>query len=86
MGTSTNPNERKRTKIKRVRMENMRMTRRAYLTLKVMMAQPENPNPVAMQSFASNMFLATEAVASTAIEHPEWDMDEEREFVEWERG
>lgn len=27
---------------------------------------------------------ATEAVTSTAAEHPEWDMDEEHTFAEWE--
>ena len=31
-----------------------------------------------------NSFLASEAVASTAIEHPEWDMDERRTWEEWE--
>lgn len=30
------------------------------------------------------MMLAMEAVASTAIEHPEWDMDEELTWAEWE--
>lgn len=28
--------------------------------------------------------LATEAVSSTALEHPEWDMDEEKTLTEWE--
>lgn len=28
--------------------------------------------------------IIAEAVASTAIEHPEWDMDEQRTFDEWE--
>lgn len=32
----------------------------------------------------ANGFLAAEAVASTAIEHPEWDMEEERTWDEWE--
>lgn len=31
----------------------------------------------------TNLFLAKEAVASTAIEHPEWDMDEEMTWAEW---
>lgn len=30
--------------------------------------------------------LISEAVASTAMEHPEWDMDEERTWDEWEGG
>lgn len=28
---------------------------------------------------------AVEAVNSTAIEHPEWDLDERRTFDEWEK-
>lgn len=27
--------------------------------------------------------VATEAVASTAIEHPEWDMEQRRTWDEW---
>jgi hypothetical protein len=30
------------------------------------------------------VFMAAEAVASTAVEHPEWDMDERRTWREWE--
>jgi len=30
-------------------------------------------------------FLAIEAVATTAIEHPEWDMEEKRTWRHWER-
>lgn len=29
------------------------------------------------------MALAIEAVASTALEHPEWDMDEQMTWAEW---
>lgn len=47
------------------------MTRRRYLMLK------------AMESGAG-LFVAAEAVSSVAIEHPEWNMDEERTFEEWE--
>ena len=32
-----------------------------------------------------DIFMATEAVHSTAIEHPEWDLDEERTWEEWEK-
>lgn len=32
-----------------------------------------------------DVFMAIEAVASTAIEHPEWDMDERRTWDEWVR-
>ena len=28
--------------------------------------------------------VAADAVASTAIEHPEWDLDEKRTWDEWE--
>ena len=34
----------------------------------------------------ANVILAAEAVASTALEHPEWDMDERRTWAEWERA
>ena len=54
----------------------MRMTRRAYLTFKAIEGGKGEVG----------WALATEAVASTAIEHPEWDMNEEREFVEWEKS
>ena len=34
-----------------------------------------------------DIFAATEAVSSTAIEHPEWDMDGERHtWDQWDRG
>ena len=32
----------------------------------------------------ADIWTAMEAVSSTAIEHPEWDMDERRIFDEWE--
>jgi hypothetical protein len=47
-------------------------TRRQYLTMKAVEA-------------GFNLFVAAEAVASTAIEHPERDYDEERTWEEWER-
>lgn len=34
----------------------------------------------------ADVFTAMEAVASTAIEHPEWDMDERRTWDEWVNG
>lgn len=49
-----------------------KITRRMFLVLRVM----GDGVPVS---------LATEAVASTAIEHPEWDMDERATLIEWER-
>lgn len=45
-------------------------TRRRWLTCQAMLA-------------GANIWLAVEAVATTAIEHPEWDMDEERTWAEW---
>lgn len=48
------------------------ITRRAYLTLRAMQA-------------GADLFVAMEAVASTAIEHPEWDMDLKRTYAEWEQ-
>lgn len=47
------------------------LTRRNYLISKVSLA-------------GAHWILATEAVASTAIEHPEWDMDEQKTWTEWE--
>lgn len=48
------------------------MTRRHFLVYK------------AMQDTDCGIMLAIEAVASTAIEHPEWDMDELRTLQQWE--
>jgi hypothetical protein len=31
------------------------------------------------------VFSAVEAVSSTALEHPDWDMDETFTWAEWER-
>lgn len=47
------------------------MTRREYLTRKALLA-------------GTDVWIVTEAVASTALAHPEWDMDEERTWDEWE--
>jgi hypothetical protein len=49
----------------------MRMRRRTWLIMSAMHA-------------GADMFMAREAVASVAIEHPEWDMDEERTWSEWQ--
>lgn len=38
----------------------------------------------AMELTRCTPLLAAEAVASTAIEHPEWNMDEKRTWEEWE--
>ena len=54
-----------------------RLTRRRYLILKAC----QSVHPREATAFA---FIAAEAVASTAIEHPEWDMDEVRSWDEWE--
>ena len=48
------------------------ITRRRYLVIRALMG-------------GADVILATEAVASTAIEHPEWDMEERRTWDEWER-
>lgn len=47
------------------------LTRRQYLTAVAILG-------------GAQYLLAIEAVASTAIEHPEWDMDEQRTWGEWE--
>lgn len=54
------------------------VSRRTYLELKAM--QEHAPADFGL----AGVFLAIEAVASTAIEHPEWDMDERRTWAEWE--
>jgi hypothetical protein len=47
------------------------LTRRQYLVL------------TAMEQTGCDVFLAMEAVASTALAHPEWDMTELRTFQGW---
>lgn len=49
-----------------------RLTMRDWLTMRAIMA-------------GADIFLAVEAVASTAIEHPEWDLQEKKTWVEWEQ-
>lgn len=46
------------------------LSRRAYLAIRAMEA-------------GATMPLAIEAVASLALEHPEWDMDERRTWWDW---
>jgi hypothetical protein len=31
-------------------------------------------------------YIAVEAVATTALEHPEWDMSEEKTYDQWRRS
>jgi hypothetical protein len=50
-----------------------RLTRRQFLTLRALAA-------------GASVLAAQESVSSVAIEHPEWDMAEERTLAEWERG
>ncbi len=33
----------------------------------------------------ANIFEANEAVASTALEHPDWDLDERKPWRDWAR-
>lgn len=51
----------------------LQITRRRFLTIKALAA-------------GAGPFLAAEAVATTALEHPEWDMEERRTFDEWNRA
>jgi hypothetical protein len=48
-----------------------RMTRRRYLVFEAF-------------QYGASWWSAMEAVATTAVEHPEWDLDEERTWREWE--
>lgn len=50
----------------------MILSRRAYLVMKAIMD-------------GADYFTATEAVASTALANPDWDMEEEHTWEEWER-
>ena len=58
-----------------------KMTRRRYLLIKTL-----EPVKKSRGQYAApvGLFVAAEAVATTAIEHPEWDMDEVRTWAEWE--
>lgn len=47
------------------------ITRRSYLTRKLIF-------------LGTPPLMAPEAVSSTALEHPEWDMEEEKSYDEWE--
>ena len=53
-------------------------TRRMYLMVRAMERAPDSVHPIAKYA------LATEAVASTALEHPEWDLEEKRPWEQWE--
>lgn len=46
------------------------LTRRQYLLYNAVMR-------------GAPILAAVEAVSSTAIEHPEWDMDEKKTWLEW---
>lgn len=54
-------------------VRNKLLTYRQWLTYQALLAGAEWPT-------------VHEAVASTAIEHPEWDMDETHTWDEWEKG
>ena len=47
------------------------MTYRSYLVMKTVLE-------------GVSIWAALEAVASVAIEHPEWDMNEVKTFLQWE--
>jgi hypothetical protein len=47
------------------------ITRRKYLTIKMMQR-------------GYDFFTCTEAVSSSALAHPEWDMEEKKTWYEWE--
>lgn len=48
------------------------MSRRTYVVLKAMLA-------------GAPISTAIETVENTALEHPEWDMEERRTWAEWEQ-
>ena len=51
-------------------------TYRQYLVISVLLEAAENGKPV-------DVWTAIEATHSVAIEHPEWDLDEEKPWKEW---
>lgn len=55
------------------------LTRRAYLLIRALEAGAAGGNDYV------TLTLAREAVASTALAHPDWDMSEVRTLAEWER-
>lgn len=57
----------------RVFTDDGKMSRRAYMVLRVLMED----NDV-------DLFTAVDAVSSTALAHPEWDMDERKTIDEWQ--
>lgn len=60
-------------------MESNLLTRRQYLIIKsAVTAYPLN------KITWVQWLQTTEAVASVALEHPEWDMNEVKTFIEWE--
>lgn len=50
-----------------------KITRRQYLSFKALIA-------------GTPTLMLKEAVSTTALAHPEWDMSEEKTWEEWERG
>lgn len=54
--------------------EPYKLSRRTYLILKATM------------DGSASLMLAVDAVDSTAMAHPEWDMAEVRTWTEWERA
>lgn len=55
------------------------LTRRQYL----MTAALDRIASVKGAASIEDALIVSEAIASTAIEHPEWDMDEEHTWAEW---
>ncbi len=53
-------------------------TRRRFLTISLYADAME-------RGVSISPFLVSEAVASTALEHPEWDMDERKTWAEWKK-
>jgi hypothetical protein len=59
--------------------DNEPVTRRQWLTSQALLSIYRERGAVSW----GDIFLIKEAVASTALEHPEWDMDEEKTTAEW---
>jgi hypothetical protein len=56
------------------------LSRRQYLMIRTYMTLDEN-----LDHGPVNHFMVMEAVSSTALAHPEWDMEEKHTWNEWEK-
>jgi hypothetical protein len=56
------------------------MTRREYMFNEALLAMADEGRPSASML---DLMVMKEAIATTALEHPEWNMDEAKTLAEW---